>query len=84
MKPYSMEVDAVIETLSSSQSSGLTKEQVEERRERYGENKLKEKKKVQSLQRSGGVAYSASKGGAKRVKGAKQNHPKLKPRANDD
>lgn len=45
MKPYSMEVDAVIETLSSSQSSGLTKEQVEERRERYGENKLKEKKK---------------------------------------
>ncbi|MBO5224411.1 MAG: calcium-translocating P-type ATPase, PMCA-type [Clostridia bacterium] len=45
MKPYSMEVDAVIETLSSSQSSGLTKEQVEELRERYGENKLKEKKK---------------------------------------
>ncbi len=45
MKPYSMDVNSVVENLSSSVSSGLTNEQVEERQARYGENKLKEKKK---------------------------------------
>lgn len=45
MKPYSMEVETVIEDLSSSASIGLSAEQVQERKSRYGENKLKEKKK---------------------------------------
>lgn len=45
MKPYSMEVETVIEDLSSSASVGLSTEQVQERKSRYGENKLKEKKK---------------------------------------
>ena len=45
MKPYSMEIKTVIEDLSSSASVGLSTEQVQERQSRYGENKLKEKKK---------------------------------------
>ena len=45
MKPYSMEGKTVIEDLSSSVSVGLSTEQVQERQSRYGENKLKEKKK---------------------------------------
>ena len=45
MKPYSMDVNTVVEDLSSSVTNGLTTQQVEERQTRYGENKLKEKKK---------------------------------------
>lgn len=40
-----MDVNTVVEDLSSSVTNGLTTQQVEERQTRYGENKLKEKKK---------------------------------------
>ena len=40
-----MDVNTVVEDLSSSVTNGLTTQQVEERQARYGENKLKEKKK---------------------------------------
>ncbi len=40
-----MDANLVVENLSSSVSSGLSTQQVEERQARYGENKLKEKKK---------------------------------------
>ena len=44
MKPHCMETETVINDLSSS-TQGIACEQVKERQARYGENKLKEKKK---------------------------------------
>lgn len=51
MKPYSTDVNEVIQSLSSSEKSGLTLAQVKERQEQYGENKLKEKKKKTLVQK---------------------------------
>lgn len=43
--------DTVIQELNSNQSHGLHSEQIAEKRSRYGENKLREKKKKTNLQR---------------------------------
>ena len=51
MNYHSQTIKQVIETLSSDTSSGLTDQQVRERLERYGENRLREKKKKTNLQR---------------------------------
>ncbi len=51
MNAYSKQTEEVIEELSSNISSGLTTEEVELRKEKYGENKLKEKKKKSSVRK---------------------------------
>ncbi len=48
---YHAEKQEVLQVLHSDQTAGLTEEQVREARSRYGENKLKEKKKKTMLQR---------------------------------
>ncbi len=51
MKVYSTESDKVLTELQTDINSGLSSAQVAERRAKYGENKLKEKKKKTVLQR---------------------------------
>lgn len=48
---YHAEKQEVLQVLHSDQTAGLTEEQAREARSRYGENKLKEKKKKTMLQR---------------------------------
>ena len=51
MIPHSLSQNEVIDFFKTSQSSGLTSEQVLSQREKFGANKLKEKKKKSILQR---------------------------------
>ena len=45
MKAHSLTQDAVLKELGSDLKSGLSMAEVKARQEKYGENKLKEKKK---------------------------------------
>ncbi len=51
MRPYCQDHAAVLQILESDMTSGLTEAQVAEKRARYGENKLREKKKKTNFQR---------------------------------
>lgn len=51
MAIYSEEISHVLDSLQSSSDQGLTEALVTERQEKYGENKLAEKKKKTNLQR---------------------------------
>ena len=51
MAIYSEEISHVLDSLQSSSDQGLTEALVTERQEKYGENKLAEKKKKTKLQR---------------------------------
>ena len=51
MKAHSVDSVEVLKTLGTDINNGLTTTQVAERKEKYGENKLKEKKKKTNLQR---------------------------------
>lgn len=51
MAIYSEEISRVLDSLQSSPDQGLTEALVAERQEKYGENKLAEKKKKTNLQR---------------------------------
>ncbi len=51
MKAYSKEQSEVIKELSTDETYGLTSQEVALRREKFGENKLKEKKKKTNFQR---------------------------------
>lgn len=51
MTAHSESAQAVIQSFRSDPASGLTESQVQERRTRYGENRLREKKKKTKLQR---------------------------------
>ncbi len=44
-KWHSMEVDSVLEELKASKDKGLAEDEVQKRLEKYGENKIPEKKK---------------------------------------
>lgn len=48
---YNMRPEEAAEALQTDMESGLTEKQVSERKEQYGENKLREKKKKTNLQR---------------------------------
>ena len=48
---HSEDISKVIEHLDTDTTNGLSDEQVAKRREKYGENKLKEKKKRTLLER---------------------------------
>ncbi|MBR5192160.1 MAG: calcium-translocating P-type ATPase, PMCA-type [Clostridia bacterium] len=48
---HNLETSKVIKQLGTNEKSGLTNEQVEELRQKHGENKLKEKKKKSMFQR---------------------------------
>ena len=51
MKHHNMTPDEVLKALNTDASTGLSKEEVEKRREQYGYNRLNEKKKKTMLQR---------------------------------
>ena len=51
MKAHSADTAEVLKTLNSDLNKGLTQEEVDERKAKYGENKLEEKKKKTNLQR---------------------------------
>lgn len=51
MTPHNNGKDAIIEHLESNLAHGLSEAQVSERKEKFGENKLREKKKKTTLQR---------------------------------
>ena len=51
MIPHSTDPELLLEEFGSTIETGLTSEQVNEKREKYGENKLKEKKKKSVIRR---------------------------------
>lgn len=51
MKPYQLSLDELIDELQTHQKNGLTVEEVEIRKQKYGENKLIEDKKKTSFQK---------------------------------
>ena len=51
MMPYSQKADDLLKQLSTDKQNGLDSKEVLARREKYGENKLREKKKKSLLQR---------------------------------
>ena len=51
MIPYIEKVDTLLEKFSTNQQTGLNSNEVLKRREKYGENKLRDKKKKTTLQR---------------------------------
>ncbi len=51
MKAYSKEISGVIKELATDEAKGLSSQEVALRREKFGENKLKEKKKKTNFQR---------------------------------
>lgn len=51
MKPYSKDCESVLQELNSDASLGLSSAQADERRAKYGENKLQEGKKKSNVQR---------------------------------
>lgn len=51
MAPHSKSKDELLTELQTSMEKGLTNQQVQERLERYGENRLREKRKKTNLQR---------------------------------
>jgi len=51
MLPHHEDVQTVVQALQSDTATGLTESQVQEKRARHGENKLREKKRKTNLQR---------------------------------
>ncbi len=51
MTPYTQKADALLSALSTNEQNGLSINEVLKRREKYGENKLREKKKKTNFQR---------------------------------
>lgn len=51
MNSYSQNAEAILNDLQTNQKDGLNEVEVRERKEKYGENKLREKKKKTTLQR---------------------------------
>ncbi len=51
MTPYSQSKDMLLTTLSADETNGLCSTEVQKRREKYGANKLREKKKKTTVQR---------------------------------
>ena len=51
MTPYSRKTDELLESLGSDRQSGLSTAEARKRKEKYGDNKLREKKKKTTLER---------------------------------
>ncbi len=51
MTPYTEKIEALLSRLSANEKKGLTSDEVQKKREEYGENKIREKKKKTVLQR---------------------------------
>lgn len=51
MTPYTQDTDNLLSKLSTNADTGLNSNEVQKRKEKYGENKLREKKKKTTMQR---------------------------------